>query len=94
MLSKVKLVRSTLAICLALSLSVNAANAASAISGKQCQKIDQTIISQDKKFTCVKSGKKLMWNKGVAVIAKAPYTITGAKPYVSAESECCLLVLE
>ena len=33
-----------------------------------CKVLNQKIVSQDKTFTCVKSGKKLMWNKGVTVV--------------------------
>jgi hypothetical protein len=57
--SKVKWLRSTLAILLVLGLTVDVAQAASPIAGKLCKKIGQTTESQSKKFTCVKSGKKL-----------------------------------
>ena len=33
-----------------------------------CKVWKQKVVSQDKTFTCVKSGKKLVWNKGVAVL--------------------------
>jgi len=33
-----------------------------------CKVWNQKVVSQDKTFTCVKSGKKLVWNKGVAVL--------------------------
>lgn len=34
-------------------------------SGDVCKKIGITAISNGKKYTCIKSGKKLIWNKGV-----------------------------
>ena len=38
--------------------------------GTACKKAGQTSTSAGIKYTCVKSGKKLVWNKGVVV--KAP----------------------
>jgi hypothetical protein len=46
------------------------AQAASAKAGAACSKAGSTQVVSGKKFTCVKSGKKLVWNKGVAVVAK------------------------
>jgi len=39
--------------------------------GTKCSKQGLTSTSAGKKYTCVKSGKKLVWNKGVAVKAAA-----------------------
>ena len=36
-------------------------------AGSKCAKAGVTATIAGKKFTCVKSGKKLMWNKGVTV---------------------------
>lgn len=36
-------------------------------AGSKCSKVGVTATIAGKKFTCVKSGKKLMWNKGVTV---------------------------
>ena len=41
-------------------------------SGDACKKIGQTATANNKKFTCVKSGKKLVWNKGVALPTPTP----------------------
>jgi M6 family metalloprotease-like protein len=38
--------------------------------GTACKKVGQTSTSAGIKYTCIKSGKKLVWNKGVAI--KAP----------------------
>ena len=43
------------------------ANAATAKAGASCPKAKATQIVGSKKFTCVKSGKKLVWDKGVAI---------------------------
>lgn len=51
---------------LLLFASINSATAAIK-AGTKCVKLGQTSIVSGKKYTCVKSGKKLVWNKGVAV---------------------------
>lgn len=42
--------------------------------GTACKKVGQTSTSAGIKYTCVKSGKKLVWDKGVVipVVTKAP----------------------
>ena len=51
---------------------------AAAKAGTKCAKAGITEVVKDKSYTCVKTGKKLVWNKGVkgvkvvAVIPKAP----------------------
>ena len=47
------------------------ANAAAPKAGAPCTKAGATEIAGGKKFTCTKSGKKLKWNKGVAVSTAA-----------------------
>lgn len=41
------------------------------IAGTKCAKVNATKIVANTKYTCVKSGKKLLWNKGVAVKSAA-----------------------
>jgi hypothetical protein len=43
------------------------ANAATAKAGAKCTKFKATQIVGAKKFTCVKSGSKLVWDKGVKI---------------------------
>ena len=43
--------------------------AASPKAGAKCAKAGATATASGKKFTCVKSGNKLVWNKGVGVKA-------------------------
>jgi M6 family metalloprotease-like protein len=61
--------RLALAIVVLLSLS-SPVYAAAPKAGSKCTKAGQTSTSAGIKYTCVKSGKKLVWNKGVVV--KAP----------------------
>jgi hypothetical protein len=63
------------------SLSMPAFGAVKA--GASCPKVGKTSIASGKTFTCVKSGKKLLWNKG-AVVAKPA---TAATPATSATPE-------
>lgn len=49
------------------SLTIPALGAVKA--GASCAKAGATSTAAGKKFTCVKSGKKLVWNKGVTVSA-------------------------
>lgn len=46
--------------------------AAAVKAGDGCKKVGSTATSQGKKFTCIKSGKKLVWSKGIAVVVPKP----------------------
>jgi cytochrome b involved in lipid metabolism len=61
--------KSLLAVSMALVLSLVVApgSSASVKAGAACKKAGQTSNVSGKKFTCVKKGSKLVWNKGVAV---------------------------
>ena len=63
-------------LILVLILPVNANAAVKA--GANCKQAGQTSTFAGKKYTCVKNGKKLIWNKGVNV--SIPTTPTAAKP--------------
>lgn len=68
-----------LALLLIFSLALSTpALAASPKKGGACNKEKLTSISQGKKFTCIKKGKKLVWNKGVKVSSKK--AIASKKP--------------
>ena len=49
------------------SYLIHGAAAASPAAGSKCSKVGQTAISAGKTFTCVKTGRLLVWNKGVAL---------------------------
>ncbi len=59
----------TLTAILALTLPPTSANAATK-AGSKCTKVGIKSIVGNKTFTCVKSGKKLLWNKGALTIKK------------------------
>ena len=54
-------------LLLAISLLGTASAQAAVKAGGKCTKAGVTVTSAGKKFTCVKSGGKLVWNKGVKV---------------------------
>ena len=60
--------RLAIAIVLLLALA-NPVQAAAPKAGAKCSKVGSTATASGKKFTCVKSGTKLVWNKGVAIKA-------------------------
>ncbi|CAN1528227.1 hypothetical protein MCERE8_01335 [Candidatus Nanopelagicaceae bacterium] len=53
-------------------------------AGATCTKLGATSTYSGKKYTCIKSGKKLVWNKGVAIAKPVP-TITPT-PYPTPEA--------
>ncbi len=72
-----------LALALILSL-IAPINAHAAIkAGASCKKAGQITTIAGKKFKCVKSGKKLIWNKEIAVIK--PSSVTPVAPAAPAE---------
>jgi hypothetical protein len=71
---------SLLAIALCLA-PLSQASAVTAKAGASCSKLKTTSIVKGKKFTCIKSGKKLVWDKGVlvkAIVAKPKPSSTPA----------------
>ncbi len=63
-----------------LALPINAMAAVKA--GDSCKKVGVTATANGKKFTCVKSGKKLVWNKGITVAKPKPAEIPTPVPTV------------
>ncbi len=57
--------------CLAFSLNLSGASAAIKAGGS-CAKLNAATISNGFKYTCIKSGKKLVWSKGVKVVKASP----------------------
>ena len=65
--------RTRILVALLLTFSlVTAPSFAAVKAGAKCTKAGATANAGGKKFTCIKSGTKLVWNKGVAIIAAAP----------------------
>ena len=71
MAMKVSKSRIAIAVLLLLSLTTPL-QAAAPKAGAKCTKAGSTATSGGKKFTCIKSGTKLVWNKGVEIKAAAP----------------------
>jgi M6 family metalloprotease-like protein len=71
--------RFRVALCL-LGLILGVTNAQAAIkAGATCTKVGQTTVVATVKYTCIKSGKKLVWNKGVATPTPTPTPTPPAK---------------
>lgn len=49
-------------------------------AGSSCAKLGVSAVAGGKKYTCIKSGKKLVWNKGVALPKPAATTSPSATP--------------
>jgi hypothetical protein len=62
----------TIAVLSMLSTAVlhPSSAAPTAKAGAKCSKVNSTQTVGTKKFTCVKSGTKLVWNKGIVVASK------------------------
>jgi hypothetical protein len=72
--------RKVVAVLLAVSLlGIAPANAAAVKAGAKCSKHKVTTTVNGMKYTCVKSGSKLVWSKGVTV-KKASSPKTGVCP--------------
>ena len=60
--------RKVLAVLIAVSLlGIAPANAATVKAGTKCNKHKATTTVKGMKYTCIKSGNKLVWSKGVLV---------------------------
>jgi len=67
--------RVVLPVLIAVSIALTQTPSQSATppkAGATCSKAGAKSIYQGKKYTCIKSGKKLVWNKGVAVAKTQP----------------------
>jgi len=63
----------SLLIALAIALiPVSAISAQKITPGSTCKVLNQKVVYQNKSYTCTKSGKKLIWNKGVVVKKATP----------------------
>ena len=62
-----------LLVAILVSLLPFSANSAQKIAaGGTCTSLNKKVTYQNKIYTCIKSGKKLIWNKGVAIKVAAP----------------------
>ena len=71
-----------IAVLLLTALPISSSSAAIK-AGSKCAKAGATSTSAGKKYTCIKSSKKLIWNKGV-MIKQASSVVAGVCPPPSA----------
>ena len=65
--------------CLVLTLNLSTATAA-VKPGTTCKKLGQISTSAGIKYTCIKSGKKLVWSKGVGTKSTSPTAPASSSP--------------
>ena len=63
-----------------LSLALSPTSQAAVKAGATCAKIGAISQTTTMKFTCIKSGKKLVWNKGVVIAKPAPQPTVSQVP--------------
>ena len=87
--------RLILALIVILMISLSSPTyAATPKAGGSCKKAGSTSIFAGKKYTCIKSGKKLVWNKGVLLSKPTPTTTsTPASIGTEAKTDTFLLSL-
>ena len=64
----------------AFSLALTPTSQAAVKAGASCPKVGATSLTATMKFTCIKSGKKLVWNKGVVTTQPVPQPSTSEAP--------------
>jgi hypothetical protein len=64
---------------IAALIPTSAFSAQKIIPGNTCKIVNQKVIYLSKTYTCIKLGKKLVWNKGVAIVTSAPTPTPTAK---------------
>jgi hypothetical protein len=80
--------RKVLAVLIAVSLlGIAPANATSVKAGAKCSKHKATTTVKGMKFTCNKSGNKLVWSKGVPVKRAASLKQGVCPPKAAADKE-------
>jgi hypothetical protein len=68
-----------------LVLTLNLSTATAAVKpGTTCKKLGQISTSAGIKYTCIKSGKKLLWNKGVGAKSTSPTAPASSSPSAGA----------
>jgi hypothetical protein len=76
-----------LVVIVSVTFFIAPLNAVAAVkAGDNCKKAGTTATSNGKKYTCIKSGKKLVWNKGVAVATTKVSTPVGPTSFEDLEA--------
>jgi hypothetical protein len=86
----IKLLVSVLFISL---IPISANSAQKVISGTTCKTLNLKIHHLNKVYTCIRSGKKLLWNKGIAIAKPkvSPFPSTSPSPAPTAISDPIIL---
>ena len=79
--------RKLMVALLAISLLGVAPAHAVVKAGSKCSKVGATATASGKKFTCIKSGGKLVWNKGVAIKKVAAIKAGVCPPKANADKD-------
>lgn len=79
--------RKLLALVLTVSMLGVAPAQAVVKAGGKCAKAGETSTSAGKKFTCIKSGGKLVWNKGVTIKKVASIKAGVCPPKAAADKD-------
>jgi hypothetical protein len=74
------LLGSTLFVLILTVLPNSAFSAQKIVAGAACKTLNSKATANNKTYTCIKSGKKLVWNKGVVVKTAAPVTTPSPSP--------------
>jgi len=61
-------------------IPVTAVSAQKITPGSTCKVLNQKVVYQNKTFTCIKSGKKLVWIKGVTIAKPVPTQMPTSTP--------------
>ena len=75
-----------LSIAALLAVAISPVAYSAVTPGATCKKLGQTTTQTGMKYTCVKSGKKLIWNKGVAIKKPASTGTTASSAPAPASS--------
>lgn len=79
---------SAVVLLIAIPMTAQSVSAASIRSGAICTKIGSTASQNGKLYTCVKNGKKKVWNKGVVL---TPISKATPKPTASSDPTPALI---
>ena len=71
---------------LSISQFTYASFAANPQTGSSCPKVGKIQTYQGVRYTCIKSGKKIVWGSGVAVAAVKPQATASASPSATAQT--------
>ncbi len=69
---KANLLKGLLIALAVVLIPVTAVSAQKITPGSTCKVLNQKGVDQNKTYTCIKSGKKLIWNKGVVIKKPTP----------------------